>query len=159
MLGPSLLLVLALTPPLQESEAEAILGLWLTEEGKARVEVRREGDAYHGRIDWLKEPTYAADDDPEGMGGQPIVDRLNHDGKLRSRPVLGLEILSRFRYAGEREWKQGRLYDPERGKSYKGRLKLTMQGTLKLRGYIGIPAFGRTSEWTRFERETALPDN
>jgi len=158
MLRPSLLLVLALTPLLQESEGEAILGLWLTEEGKARVEVRREGDEYHGRIVWLKEPTYSADD-PKGMGGQPIVDRLNHDGKLRSRPVLGLEILSRFRYAGEGEWKPGRLYDPERGRSYKGRLKLTTQGTLKLRGYIGIPAFGRTSEWTRFERETAPPND
>ena len=157
-MGPSLLLVLALAPPIQESEGEAILGLWLTEEGKARVELRREGDEYRGRIVWLKEPTYAADD-REGMGGQPIVDRLNHDERLRSRPVLGLEIVRGFRYAGKREWKEGRLYDPERGKSYKGRLKLSMEGTLKLRGYVGIPAFGRTSEWTRIWGEIAPRDD
>lgn len=156
MLASSLLLALALASPPRESGGDAILGLWLTEEGKARVEVHREGDEYHGRIVWLKEPAYAADD-PKGMAGRPVVDRLNHDEKLRSRPVLGLEILTRFRYAGKGEWEQGRLYDPERGKSYKGRLKLTAEGTLKLRGYIGVPAFGRTSEWRRVR--SAAPED
>ena len=73
----------------------------------------------------------------------------SHDEKLRDRPVLGLEILWGFRYAGKGEWKKGRLYDPERGKSYKGILKLGDDGHLKLRGYVGIPAIGKSSEWTR----------
>jgi uncharacterized protein (DUF2147 family) len=154
MLGISLLALLAAAPPSQSNDGDAILGLWLTEAGKARVEVRREGNEYRGRIVWLQEPTYSSDD-PKGMSRQPKVDRLNHDEKLRNRPVLGLEILTGFRYAGKQEWKRGRLYDPERGKSYKGRLWLTKEGTLKLRGRYLI--FHETSEWTRIEDETAPP--
>ena len=158
MLGPLVLALVAAAPSLQAGDGDAILGLWLTEAGKARVEVRREGDEFHGRIVWLREKTYRLDD-PRGMGGEPVVDRLNHDEQLRARRVLGLEILTGFRYAGRNEWKQGRLYDPERGKSYRGRLKLTKEGTLKLRGYIGIPAFGQSSEWTRIEDATAPPND
>ena len=158
MPGSLLLALLAAAPPLQANDGDAILGLWLTQAGKARVEMRREGDEYRGRIVWLREPSYRRDD-PKGMGGRPIVDRLNHDEKLRDRAVLGLEILTGFRYAGDNEWKKGRLYDPERGKSYKGRLKLTREGILKLRGYIGITAFGQSSEWRRIENEPAPPND
>ena len=48
------------------------------------------------------------------------------------------------------EWTGGSLYDPESGKIYSGKIALNPNGTLNLRGYIGISLFGRAEVWSRF---------
>ena len=47
-------------------EQGAILGVWVTEGGKARVEVTESGEKYYGKIVWLKEPNYPAEDEEAG---------------------------------------------------------------------------------------------
>lgn len=132
---------------------DAILGLWATapgtENGQAHVEIVRNGDVYSGRIVWLEKPTYPADD-PGGMAGQARVDRNNPDAALRAKPIIGLTIVWDMVWdGGSGEWRKGRVYDPDNGKTYKAYLRLAPDGTLKLRGYIGISLLGRTSVWTR----------
>ena len=87
--------------------------------------------------------------DPEGMGGKPKVDRQNPKEELRSRPIVGLRVVEGFEYSGGGEWKHGRIYDPESGKTYKCKMRLTDEGVLKVRGFIGFSLLGRTTEWTR----------
>ena len=122
------------------SGADALLGLWLTAEGKARVEITKTGDTYSGKIIWLKEP----DED-----GKPKVDKKNPDEHLRTRPIIGLEIVYGFTYDDDNEWTGGRVYDPESGNEYKAKMTLVDDKTLKLRGYILIPLLGRSEVWTR----------
>jgi uncharacterized protein (DUF2147 family) len=59
--------------------------------------------------------------------------------------------LDGFDYAGEGKWKNGRVYDPNSGKTYKCKLTLVDENTLELRGYIGISLLGRTETWSRRE--------
>jgi uncharacterized protein (DUF2147 family) len=54
-----------------------------------------------------------------------------------------------FSYARENSWTGGRVYDPKNGKSYQGKMTLVSPNRLNLRGYVGIPLFGRTTNWTR----------
>ena len=132
-------------------DGDAILGLWATEKGEngqAHVEITEEGGKYHGKIVWLEIPNYPPDD-PKGMGGQLKVDRMNPEEDLRQRPILGLVIVEGFEYFGGREWKNGQIYDPESGKTYKCKMRLTDESVLKVRGYIGFSLLGRTTEWTR----------
>jgi len=49
---------------------------------------------------------------------------------------------------GKSTYKGGRILDPENGKTYKCRIKL-VDDVLEVRGYIGIPALGRTQKWYR----------
>jgi uncharacterized protein (DUF2147 family) len=129
----------------------AILGVWATERtenGNAHVEISKNGGKYRGQIIWLEQPNYPQDDDG-GMGGQPKVDRANPDEKLRSRPIIGLRLIDGSEYAGDKKWKNGTIYDPETGKTYKCKMRLTDEGVLKVRGYIGFSLLGRTTEWTR----------
>jgi uncharacterized protein (DUF2147 family) len=121
-------------------EADAILGVWLTADGKARVEISRQEGKYNGRIIWLKEPV---------KNGKEVVDDKNPDEKLRDRPVLGISLMRDFVYDEENVWAGGRVYDPESGNDYKGKIHLVDEKTLDLRGYVLIPLFGRTETWTR----------
>lgn len=124
----------------QEVNAESIAGEWITTEAKARVLIIREGKEFVGKIVWLKEPE---------KEGKPVLDDKNPDEKLRTRPVLGIEILRGFTYDGDNEWSGGKVYDPESGNDYSGTLTLRDAGTLELRGYVLIPLFGRTEVWKR----------
>jgi uncharacterized protein (DUF2147 family) len=134
-------------------EGDAILGLWATdpesEEGQAHVEISKVDGTYNGKIVWLEEPIYPEDDDG-GMAGKEKVDRENPDPALRKRPVVGLEMLHGFVYAGKNVWKKGKIYDPENGKTYKCKMRLKDK-VLNVRGYVGVSMIGRTTEWTKIE--------
>ena len=139
-------------------DGDAIVGLWLTEPstgGHAHVEISRAGNTYSGKIVWVEIPLYPADDEM-GMGGKSRVDRNNPDPALRKAPTVGLVVVRDFVYAGENQWKDGFIYDPDNGKTY--RCKARLQGnTLKLRGYIGISLLGRNALWTRVRQPPATP--
>ena len=124
-----------------------ILGIWKTEGDESKVEIHRCGEKICGTIIWLKNPVYT--DGREGEVGTPVIDRKNPDPALKSRPVLGLRILEGFTAEGVNSWGNGTCYDPKSGKIYRGKIHLAAPDRLELRGYIGIPLFGRSSVWTR----------
>jgi len=141
-------LLLMLLPLPGWTAGDDILGVWNTAEGRSRVEVSNCGDRYCGRIIWLKEPNYPPND-KQGMAGQVKVDRKNPDPQLRTRALLGLEILKDFHYDGT-QWTDGTIYDPKKGKTYRCKITQVDNGTLNVRGYIGISLIGRSTQWTRF---------
>lgn len=124
----------------ETKEGDEILGKWLTPTGHAVIEITREGDEYVGSIVWLKDPL---DDD-----GKPVRDVNNSNRRQRDRAILGLRLLRGFTFDGNR-YVGGRVYDPDNGNDYRGRMSLDDPNTLSLRGYVGIAAFGRTEIWTR----------
>lgn len=143
-----LMSVFLLCPLAYAAEHEALLGLWNTPQDKAKVEIFRCGDKFCGRIKELQEPNFP-DDDAKGMAGQPKVDRNNPDPLLRTRPLLGLQIMEGFGHCGQNQWEGGTIYDPKNGKTYKCKMTLADQDLLKVRGFIGISLLGRTQIWTR----------
>jgi uncharacterized protein (DUF2147 family) len=54
-----------------------------------------------------------------------------------------------FTFSGGTTWDKGRIYDPESGKTYKSKMTLAAPNRLEIRGYVGIPLFGRSTTWTR----------
>jgi uncharacterized protein (DUF2147 family) len=119
-----------------ESPADAILGVWATENDEAHVEIYRRDGGYHGKFVWFK-------NDPRDGG----LDVKNPEPELRKRKLLGSDFVLDFRFDGKK-WKKGRIYNPEDGKRYKADLELK-DGVLRVRGWIGIRILGRTVSWTR----------
>jgi uncharacterized protein (DUF2147 family) len=76
----------------------------------------------------------------------PATDVNNADPRLRSRPLVGLRVLSGFTRSGSR-WSGGRAYDPKSGKSYRSSLELNPNGTLKVTGCVLFIC--RSQTWTR----------
>ena len=144
----TLVLVLALSTTVFGASGDDILGVWNNQEKDAKIEIRKCGEKYCGSIVWMKEPNYP-EGSKEGTPGTPRNDHHNPRPELRSTLIQGLQIVNDFVYAGENRWVDGTVYDPKNGKTYRGKLTLSSPGQLDLRGFIGIPLFGRTTNWSR----------
>lgn len=126
--------------PLAAAFAQDVIGKWKLEDGSAIVEVYKQGDVFNGKIVWLENPT---EDD-----GTPAVDNNNPDPKLRSRQLIGLNMLNNLKKNGG-EYSGGSIYDPGNGKTYNCSMKvegdvLHVRGSLDKRGLLG-----RTMDWFR----------
>jgi uncharacterized protein (DUF2147 family) len=139
-----LLLLFILVSPLtlsQGRERDGILGAWLTAGGESKVEIYLcDSVTYCGKIVWLRDPI---------KEGKPVTDDKNPEDSLKSRPVLGLQILRGFTYEGDHLWSGGKIYDPKSGNDYSAKMTLVDEQNLDLRGYVMIPLFGRTEKWSR----------
>jgi uncharacterized protein (DUF2147 family) len=64
------------------------------------------------------------------------------------RPALAIQIRTDLVPAGDRRW-TGTIYNRENGKTYSCVVTLLPTGQMKVRGYVGLPMFGRTAVWHR----------
>ena len=122
------------------ASAQDVIGKWKLEDGTAIVEVYKQGDVFNGKIVWLQNPTEA--------DGTPVKDDNNPDKSLRSRQVLGLNMLHGLKKDGAK-YSGGKIYDPGNGKTYNCSMQvegdvLKVRGSLDARGLIG-----RTMDWFR----------
>ena len=122
-----------------QANPDAILGIWFNEEKDAKIKVYKENGKFYGKIVWHK----------TGDDISPY-DENNPDPELQKRKKLGLVILNDFE-ADDGKWEDGTIYDPKSGKTYSCVIKLQKDGSLHVRGYIGISLIGRTTIWTKAE--------
>jgi uncharacterized protein (DUF2147 family) len=72
-------------------------------------------------------------------------------GANKDVPVIGMVFMSGLRKAGN-EYTGGEILDPDDGKVYRSKMTLVDGGKkLNVRGYIGVPLFGRSQIWVRQE--------
>jgi len=72
----------------------------------------------------------------------------------KDQPVQGMTIIEGIRRNADDAtlFDGGEILDPNNGKVYRSRMRLTEGGKkLDVRGYIGAPLFGRTQTWIREE--------
>ena len=134
--------IILMLMPLGMAFAQDVVGKWKLEDGTAIVEVYKSGDAFNGKIVWLANPTEA--------DGSPAVDSNNPDKSLRSRKLIGLNMLSGLKADGG-EYSGGKIYDPGNGKTYNCSMKVEgkvqkVRVSLDKKGLIG-----RTMDWFRVE--------
>jgi uncharacterized protein (DUF2147 family) len=113
-------------------------GMWLTEDGEAKIKVAACGNAMCGTIAWLKEPNDKATNKPK-------TDKNNANASLRERPVIGSPVLLSMKADGADKW-SGQLYNAEDGKTYSGNIALA-GNTMKVQGCVTIIC--KTKTWTR----------
>lgn len=128
--------------PAWATEESDIFGRYWNPDRDGIVEIYSEGDAVHGRVIW---------------SATPLIDEKNRDKTLRGRDMLGVPFLTGFRFDGEARWTGGRVYAPDNGRTYRGRLWLE-GGDLKMRGFVGVSALGRTATFQRYDGRRDLPD-
>ncbi len=116
-------------------------GRWITESGNLEVEIAPCGPALCGTVIKV------------------IANRSMRKADAAMAPAdnrspLGMQILTGFVPAGDGEWK-GRIYNRENGETYDCLMSLAAPDQLKVRGYKGLPLFGKTQIWHRVAAGTA----
>jgi uncharacterized protein (DUF2147 family) len=125
-----------ITVKAQVAENE-ILGEWLSPKKDSRVLIYKQAEKYYGKITW-------------GTGSSS-KDEKNPNKDLRSRDLVGLVILTDFKYNGDKVWEDGNIYDPREGKTYACKMTLKNKNELSIRGYVGVSLFGRSETWTKYK--------
>lgn len=116
-------------------------GQWLTEDGMAHVAVAPcAGDPAMacGAVTWLKDPV-----------GHPTRDIHNPKVGLRSRPLVGILVIRDMRPQAPGRWTGGEVYDPESGKTYRGKLKVVSRNRMEVSGCV--LGFCDAETWTRVD--------
>ncbi|UTW62458.1 DUF2147 domain-containing protein [bacterium SCSIO 12741] len=124
-----------------QQKADEILGVWETEDKDGKIEIFSCGSTYCGKLLWGKNIV-----NPDGTSKKDVN---NPDEALRSRDMVGATILTGLAFDGE-EYEDGRIYNAEDGDTYKCYIWIE-KGVLHLRGYLGIPALGQTTKWSRIK--------
>ncbi|KFL88623.1 DUF2147 domain-containing protein [Acetobacter malorum] len=134
----SFLLCAAGVAPVQAQAAEApesvFMGYWLSQGHDGVFKIGMCGDTVCGQLVGL---SYQGDDVPKDHKGQS---------------ECGLQMLTGFRQSSDdkKRW-NGKILDPDSGHVYQAQIWSPQKDVLKLRGYIGLPLFGETQTWTRYE--------
>ena len=125
---------------------DSVLGTYLVPEpgNDSKVEFTKNADGtYDCAIVWMEAP-----DDPST--GKPWLDVKNPKKELRTRPCLGLKLITCLKYNPEKKnWGGTKVYDPNRGISANVTITFTEDGRLCLKGTVlGI---GEKDYWTRVQ--------
>jgi uncharacterized protein (DUF2147 family) len=125
-------------------EGSRIVGVWVTAKNDGRVKIQECGDGHYcGKLTWTENKS--SDKSLE-------KDVHNPDPEKRDRPILGIRVLKDLEYNTEDDiWENGKIYDPKKGKTYNCYVEMLNEDKLKVRGYVGVSMFGRTTYWKRYE--------
>ncbi len=122
------------------------VGLWkniddITGKPKALIRIAETNGEVRGKIEKL----FLA------PGEDPNPRCVKCEGANKDQPVLGMVFMSGLRKTGK-EYSGGEIIDPDDGKVYRSKLTVIDGGKkLNVRGYIGMPMFGRSQIWVRQE--------
>lgn len=110
------------------------VGDWRVGDGNATVRVSKCGAALCG--------TVVATASPPGR------DYKNPDPAKRRRSVIGIQVLSNMRPAGENSW-TGTSYNAEDGQTYAARMSMQGDRSLHLQGCVPNGGLCGSETWTR----------
>ncbi len=123
------------------TQAQSILGLWKSvddESGETEsiIEIfeNEEGRIAGKIVELLVVPTNE--------------NCIKCSGDLKDQPLIGLRIIDNMAKRNNR-YTGGTIVDPKSGSKYKCILQLVEDDKLKVRGFLGIEALGRTQYWYR----------
>ncbi|HTK33944.1 MAG TPA: DUF2147 domain-containing protein [Caulobacteraceae bacterium] len=115
-------------PAVRQPVASPIAGLWKLPDDNVVVRIAPCGRSLCGTLvsaDKLKANPH-------------LKDKMNKNAALRGRPLKGLPLLTGFT-GGPSKWKDGKVYNPDDGRTYKSELTLTDPDTLDLKGCVVKP--------------------
>ena len=120
-------------------QADPVVGSWTSVDDatgteKSEINLYIENGKLYGKIEKLLLP--------EDKGKICVECK----GSEKNQPIEGLVIVQGLEKEGD-SWTDGTILDPANGKRYSCTISLNADGTLNVRGYLGISILGRTQVW------------
>lgn len=118
-----------------------LIGVWESEEKNLQIEMFEDNGHFAGRMIYFR----CSSDDIM----RTSKDTENPDSGLRSRKLLGLKLVTKLNYHGNNVWDDGKIYDPNSGRTFEARIQLTSSNTAIVRGYWKYRWIGRSMIFNR----------
>lgn len=129
------------------NSADAIIGKWIAiPKENVIVEVYKENNEYKGKVVWFKD----SDDKSRPMNTR--LDDKNPNQNLRSRKLIGLEVLNNLVYnAKNSRWESGKIYDAKSGRTWNSSAWFTKDGVLEVKGFWHLEFIGQNMSFKRVQ--------
>ncbi len=128
-----------------QKNQNAILGRWITAKGDCIVEVYKQMNEFKAKVVWVN-------DKGSKTPVAEWVDDKNPNKSLRSRKIIGIEVLRNLKYnADDNEWQDGLIYDATSGKEWDSVVWLTKDNLLKVKGYFLVKFLSETHTFKRVD--------
>lgn len=122
---------------------DMICGKWMSADKDLMIQVYKENNEFRAKILWFDDR-----DDTKEM--EDYLDKHNPDPSLRSRKILGMNVLEKLVYVPKTNtWEDGIIYDAQHGRHWNSAAYLTKDGLLKVKGYWHIKLIGKTLTFNR----------
>jgi uncharacterized protein (DUF2147 family) len=118
-----------------------LVGVWESEEKNLQIEMFEKNGVYSGRMIYFKCDT------DEIMRTSKDIE--NPDKTLTKRHLLGLTLVTELAYQGDNVWDDGKIYDPNSGRTFEARIQLTGSDAAEVRGYWRYRWIGRSMTFYR----------
>lgn len=120
--------------------AQSPIGIWKNIDDsdgkeKSHIEIYEHDGKLHGKVIKL-------------LPAATIISCKKCKGDKKNASLVDMIILRDLTEEGDK-WTGGKILDPAKGKEYSCLIALEDPNTLKVRGFIGNPLFGRTQYWYR----------
>lgn len=130
-------------------KADDILGNWMSTDNSVAVKVYESNNVYRAKVLWFD----------ESLGsGKPMnsrYDTQNPDEQLRTRKIIGMEILEGLKFNSQTStWENGKIYDASSGRSWDSSISFAKDGTIKVRGYWKVKWIGKNMTFRRLNSGT-----
>lgn len=129
----------------------ALEGVWLTQ-AKSEITVSPCPDDFCGNISKIVVPDaiYKANKkEIDSIGATNFTDLMNKDPNLRSRPIMGLQILTLHPNKDKPTIFDGQIYNPQDGNTYSGYVEVLGPDKIRLNGCILYNIICKGEDWTR----------
>ena len=137
------------TSAFAQSSADNICGRWQSIDKDLIVDVYKQNNLFKAKIVWFN----AGND----KHMHEWTDKNNPDKALRSRKILGMNILNGLTYKSEsNSWEDGMIYDAKHGRDWNASAYIDNEGALKVKGYWHIKLIGRTMSFERLSDMAVL---
>lgn len=122
------------------ARSDAPVGVWLNDQRDTKVRVVECGNNLCATVVWLGKPI-----SPET--GKPKTDVNNPDPAKRSRPLIGLTVMSGMKPNGDNKW-SGSIYNADDGKTYSAHIEPQSGSVIKVAGCV-LGVLCKTTTWTK----------
>lgn len=128
-----------------QTNEDDVLGRWISTDNKVAVNIYKNGNNFQAKVIWFNDKLGS---------GKPMnsrVDEDNPDPNLRTRKIIGMDILEGLSYNSKtHRWQNGKIYDASTGRTWDAYLEIQKNGELRVRGYWKFKWIGKTIHFRRF---------
>ena len=122
---------------------DQVCGKWYAPENNLVIQIYKDGDEFKAKIVSFK-------CDHPGETPETCVDINNPDPTLRTRKVVGMNVVSDLKFNTDtKTWEGGTIYDSHNGRYWSASAAMDNDGSLKVKGYWHFKFIGKTMVFKR----------